>query len=257
LNGQPANGVKSPSALLFLLEGQRAILEAVSLVPASPLLRRAPRGDGHPVMVLPGFTAGDESTIALRLYLRSLGYHVHGWRLGRNFGFHGQRRRVEARIADRLEELARRHGRKISLVGWSLGGIYAREIARVLPEMIRQVITLGSPFAGRGHGSNIRHLYELVTGRKIRDHDPEVLARLHEPPPVPSTAIFSRTDGVAHWRACQEREAPHTENIAILGSHCGLGFNPVVFYAIADRLAQPEAHWQPFVRDGWRRLFYR
>src|SRR5262249_22625606 len=155
----------SPSALLFLLEGQRALLEAVSLVPAAPLLRYAPRGDGHPVMVLPGFIAGDESTIPLRLYLRSLGYHVHGWRLRRIFGFHGQRSRVEARIADRLEELARRHGRKISLVGWSLGGIYAREIARVLPEMIRQVITLGSPFAGRGHGSNVRHLYELVTGR--------------------------------------------------------------------------------------------
>jgi pimeloyl-ACP methyl ester carboxylesterase len=257
VNGQLANGVKPPSRLLFALEGQRALLEAASLVPATPLLRRAPRGDGHPVMVLPGFTAGDESTIALRAYLRSLGYYVHGWRLGRNFGFNAERGRFEACIAQRLEELARGHGRKVSLIGWSLGGIYAREIARLLPGMIRQVITLGSPFAGHGHGSNVRRLYEMVTGRKIREHDPDLLGRLHEPPPVPSTAIFSRTDGVAHWRACRERESPHTDNIQVRGSHCGLGFNPVVFFAIADRLAQPEAQWRPFPRRGWRRLLYK
>jgi pimeloyl-ACP methyl ester carboxylesterase len=198
-------------------------------------------------MVLPGFTAGDESTIALRFYLRSLGYYVHGWRLGPNLGFQAS---TETRMAQRLEELAQFHGRKLSLVGWSLGGIMAREIARVLPETIRQVITLGSPFAGNGHGSNVRHLYELITGQKIPDHDAE-------PPPVPSTAIFSRTDGVTHWRTCREREAAHTDNIEIRGSHCGLGFNPVVFFAIADRLAQPDAHWQPFGRDGWRRMFYK
>jgi len=232
------------------------MMEAATLLPAVPLLRLAPRGDGHPVMVLPGFTAGDGSTLALRRYLRSLGYYVHGWRLGRNFGFNGDARRFEARAARRIEELALHHGRKLSLVGWSLGGIYAREIARAAPHRVRQVITLGSPFAGRGGGSNIRRLYELVTGRKIRDHDPAVLARLHEPPPVPSTAIFSRSDGVAHWRACIERRAPHTDNIEIRGSHCGLGFNPVVFYAIADRLAQAENAWRPFERGGWRRLFY-
>ena len=252
----PPDGVRPPSPLLFLVERQRALIEAASLFPATPLLRLAPRGDGHPVMVLPGFTAGDETTLPLRRYLRSLGYYVHGWRLGRNFGFNGDRQRFESRLARRMDELFARHGRKLSLVGWSLGGIYAREIARTAPQRVRQVITLGSPFAGRGHGSNIRRLYELVTGRRIRDHDPEVLAHLHEPPPVPSTAIFSRTDGVAHWRACLEQPAVQTDNIEVRGSHCGLGFNPVVFYAIADRLAQPENEWQPFSRTGWRRLFY-
>ncbi|MET0151362.1 MAG: alpha/beta hydrolase [Candidatus Binatia bacterium] len=256
MDDPPADAIEPPSMLLFALEGQRALLEAASLVPASPLLRAAPQGDGHPVLVLPGFGAGDESTVALRFYLRRLGYWVQGWRLGRNLGFHGGGR-IEHGVAQRIADLFGKRGRKISLVGWSLGGVYAREIARAVPDRVRQVITLGSPFAGRGRGSNVDRAYEALTGRRLRRPDPEILARLSEPPPVPSTAIFSRTDGVAHWRACLERPSPRTDNIEIRGSHCGLGFNPVVLYAIADRLSQPEGEWQPFTRQGWRRIFYR
>jgi pimeloyl-ACP methyl ester carboxylesterase len=256
VNGQPPSVEQRPPLCLFLLEGQRAFLEIASLLPAAPWLRLAPRGDGHPVLVLPGFTAGDASTIALRRYLRRLGYHAHGWRLGRNMGFRGELWAIERSLTLRIESLYHRHGRKLSLVGWSLGGIYAREIARAMPERIRQVITLGSPFASRGYGSNVRGLYELVTGRRIADHDPERLALLLDPPPVPSTAILSRTDGVAHWKGCRERPAPHTDNIEVLGSHCGLGFNPAVFFAIADRLAQDENGWRPFGRGGWRSFFY-
>ena len=257
MEADPVDGLQPPSLLLFALEGQRAVLEAASLLPASPLLGLAPTGDGHPVLVLPGFTAGDESTVVLRFYLRRLGYWVHGWRLGRNFGFDGHRGRIDRGLAHRLEELAERHGKRISLVGWSLGGIYAREIARAIPERIRQVITLGSPFAGEGRSSNVDRLYRALTGGSLRRPNPELLARLPEPPPVPSTAIYSRTDGVAHWRACLERPAPHTDNIEVRGSHCGLGFNPAVLYAIADRLAQPDGEWRPFARDGWRRFIYR
>jgi pimeloyl-ACP methyl ester carboxylesterase len=257
VDDRPAEAIEPPSMLLFALEGQRALLEAASLVPASPLLGAAPQGDGHPVLVLPGFGAGDESTVALRFYLRRLGYWVQGWRLGRNLGLEGSRGHPVHGVAQRIEELFGRRGRSISLVGWSLGGVYAREIARAVPHRVRQVVTLGSPFAGRGRGSNVDRAYEALTGRKLRRADPEILARLSEPPPVPSTAIFSRTDGVAHWRACVERISPRTDNIEIRGSHCGLGFNPVVLYAIADRLAQPEGAWRPFDRRGWRRIFYR
>jgi pimeloyl-ACP methyl ester carboxylesterase len=257
MKARPADEMRPPSSLLLLIEGQRATMEIASLLPAAPWLRRAPRGDGHPVLVLPGFTAGDESTIALRVYLRDLGYRAHRWKLGRNLGFDGRRDRFESRLVQRLGVIFHRFNRRVSLVGWSLGGIYAREIARAAPHMVRQVITLGSPFASRGRASNVRRLYEVITGRKVPDHDPEMLARLHEPPPVPSTAIFSRTDGVAHWRACIERTGPHTDNIEVFGSHCGLGFNPAVLYAIADRLAQAEDRWQPFNRGGWRRLVYR
>jgi pimeloyl-ACP methyl ester carboxylesterase len=256
VNDRPADAIEPPSMLLFALEGQRALLEAASLVPASPLLRAAPQGDGHPVLVLPGFGAGDESTLALRFYLRRLGYWVQGWKLGRNLGLYGKRGHVGHGVAQRIEELFGKQRRKISLVGWSLGGVYAREIARAGPDRIRQVITLGSPFAGRGRGSNVDRAFEALTGRKIRKPDPESLARFTEPPPVPSTAIFSRSDGVAHWRACIERPSSRTDNIEVRGSHCGLGFNPVVLYAVADRLAQPEGKWQPFARSGWRRIFY-
>jgi pimeloyl-ACP methyl ester carboxylesterase len=256
VNGQPSSVEQRPPLCLFMLEGQRALLELASLLPAAPWLGLAPRGDGHPVLVLPGFTASDVSTVALRRYLRRLGYHVHGWRLGRNLGFRGELWAIERSLTQRIENLYHRHGCKLSLVGWSLGGIYAREIARAMPARIRQVITLGSPFASRGYGSNVRGLYELVTGRRVADHDPEMMARLEDPPPVPATAILSRTDGVAHWKGCRERPAFHTDNIEVHGSHCGLGFNPAVFFAIADRLAQDEDGWRPFVRGGWRSLFY-
>ena len=257
VDDRASDAIEAPSLLLFALEGQRALLEAASLIPASPLLGAAPQGDGHPVLVLPGFAAGDESTVALRFYLRRLGYWVQGWRLGRNMGLQGRRGHLVHGVTRRIEELFAGKGRRISLVGWSLGGIYAREIARLVPHRIRQVITLGSPFAGRGRASNVDRAYEAVTGRKLRKPDPAILARLSEPPPVPSTAIFSRSDGVADWRACIERPSARTDNIEVRGSHCGLGFNPAVLYAIADRLAQAEEEWQPFPRHGWRRIFYR
>src|SRR5204863_2180670 len=111
-----------PSPVLLALEG-RAWLEFAALVPALPLLARAPCGDGHPVLVLPGWLANDRSTWALRWFLRNRGYHVHGWKLGRNLG-------PTAALAERFTALRARHGRRLSLIGWSLGGIYARELAR-------------------------------------------------------------------------------------------------------------------------------
>jgi pimeloyl-ACP methyl ester carboxylesterase len=229
------------------------MLEAMSLVPGYGILRLAPRGDGHPVLVLPGFAAGDLSTRILRRYLKQLGYRAHPWKLGRNLGpSQGLRRQ----LADRVQELHGRYGRKMSLVGWSLGGIYAREIARVVPELVRQVITLGSPFNGDGQGSNARWLYERITGHRARRPDPALLARLRQPPPVPCTAIYSKTDGIVAWEDCVESAAALTDSVEIVGSHCGLGMNPVVLYVIADRLAQAEGAWSPFARTGFRRLFY-
>jgi pimeloyl-ACP methyl ester carboxylesterase len=217
----------APSVAWLALEGQRAFAEWLSYFPAAPLLERAPRGDGHPVLVLPGFMAGDDSTGLLRRYLKRLGYRAHPWLLGRNLGAPGV---LRERLLERAEGLSARHGRKLSLVGWSLGGIYARELARLMPERVRQVITLGSPFA-----------------------DPR---RSRAPLPVPTTAIYSRTDGIVHWESCRESDGPERESIEIPGSHCGLGFNPLVLWAIADRLALPEEDWRPFERAGWRSYLY-
>lgn len=212
-----------------------------------PLLRRRERGDGHPVLLLPGFMASDLSTRPLRIFLRDLGYSAHRWALGRNLGPQGG---LEQRMGERLSELVERHGRKVSLIGWSLGGVYARLLANRRPEMVRSVISLGSPINGDPESTNSARLFEFVTQKKIADIDPERLADVRRTPPVPTTSIFSRTDGITAWRAAIEKEGPLAESVEVPGSHLGLGFNPLVLCAIADRLAQPEGDWKPFFRPG-------
>ncbi|MCP4616744.1 MAG: alpha/beta hydrolase [Bradyrhizobium sp.] len=239
-----------PSRLLLALE-LRGILELQAFFASYPLLRRAPRGDGHPVLVLPGLAASDASTELLRGYLRAQGYAAHGWKQGAN---RGPRPGVEAGMDSRLAELAGRYRRKVSLIGWSLGGIYAREMARRAPELVRQVITLGSPFANEPKASNAWRLYEVLSERSVDDWpDREAMKA---PPPVPSTAIYSRTDGIVAWQGCLERGSARTQNIEVEGSHCGLGHNPAALYAIADRLAMPEGEWWPFDRGGLRSVLY-
>lgn len=246
-----AEAFPPPSRLLLLMEG-RAAYELASSWLAMPLLRRVPRGDGHPVMVLPGFVASDLSTRPLRRFLRGQGYAARPWGFGRNLG---PRDQLEARMRHRLGYLRRVYGRKVSLVGWSLGGVYARELARQSPADVRQVITLGSPFQ-HPRANHSWRLFERLSGRRIEDIEPERFTRMREPPPVPSTAIYSLSDGVTNWRCCVEAPAPHTDNVEVAGSHCGLGCNPLALYVIGDRLAQPEGEWQPFARVGWRRMAY-
>jgi pimeloyl-ACP methyl ester carboxylesterase len=229
----------------------RAVAELSAFFAMIPLLRLVPTGDGHPVLVLPGLAASDVSTQPLRGFLDDRGYPTHGWKLGTNFG---PRPGLKAQLQEGLAQLHARHGRKVSLVGWSLGGIFAREMARRAPDQVRNVITLGSPFAGEPRASNAWRLYEMVSERSADDWPDRESMRT--PPPVPSTAIFSRSDGIVAWQGCLEREGPTSESIEVDGSHCGLGHNPAVLYAIADRLAQPEGAWQPFHRHGPRRFLF-
>jgi pimeloyl-ACP methyl ester carboxylesterase len=250
--------IRAPSLALALTEGGRALAELVSLQGASPLLSFAPKGDGHPVMVLPGFLAGSGTTAPLRRFLTSKGYETFCWGLGRNLGPLAIGPEGEL-LAQRLESIHRKMKRKISLVGWSLGGIMARELAKRYPKLVRQVITMGSPFGGNIRANHVWRIYEGVTGQQI---DPETMRKelgdLAAPPPVPTTAIFSRGDGVVAWQSCVERKAKHTDNIEVYASHCGLGVNPSVHFAVADRLALPEREWQPFDRTAstWRRFVY-
>jgi pimeloyl-ACP methyl ester carboxylesterase len=187
---------------------------------AAPLLAMCPRGDGHAVLVLPGLGGSDSSTAPLRWFLTLLGYRCSGWGLGRNRGFGRQ-------VTDGLDELlaeALETG-PVSLVGWSLGGVHAVELARRHPDAVRSIVTLGSPLAGR------------------------------RPPPaaIPTTSIYSRTDAIVAWRASRLASPPPHENVEVHGSHLGLGHNPAVAVVVADRLAQRPGAWRRFTPPHWAR----
>lgn len=247
-----AQTLRPPSRTLMFLEG-RALSEFGAFLGALPLLSLAPRGDGHPVLVLPGLVASDVSTRPLRSFLSSRGYEVSGWRQGRNLGL---RDGVQASMLDLLEELNDKHGRKVSLVGWSLGGLYARQLAKMMPDRVRSVITLGSPFAGDPKSTNAWRVYEMASGQRADEADERFGGSLAQTPPVPTTAIFSRTDGICAWQGCVEKTSAQSESIEVESSHCGMGHHPAVVYAVAERLAQPEGAWKPFDRSGWRSLVY-
>jgi pimeloyl-ACP methyl ester carboxylesterase len=218
---------RSPSprrrVVLAATEPARTLASAGALAAGLPLLIRAPRGEPHPVLVLPGLLASDVSTHALRAWLRRLGYPVVGWALGRN---RGPTQEVLSELPLLVDRLAGEHGTSVSIVGWSLGGIYARRLAREAPRQVRQVISLGSPF---GRSSTSRR-------------------SLARPLPVPSTAVYSKWDGVVDWRACRQRPGPRSENVAVRSSHLGMGHDPAVLWIVADRLAQPRHDWRPFER---------
>lgn len=244
--------MKPPSPLLLALEG-RAMFEWGSLAFAWPWLRNAPRGDGHPVLVLPGLIAGDNSTWPLRKFLDHLGYAAYPWDQGPNFG---PRDHVIKGLVDRVRELQDKHEQKVSLLGWSLGGAMANALALRMPERIRQVITMGSPLTGSPKGTNVWRVFEMVSG--FRADDPRLMALVDGKPSVPTTSIMSKTDGIVNWRMSLAQKTRIAENIEVSATHLGMGANAAVYWAIADRLAQEEGKWKPFERSSaWRSLVYR
>ena len=242
-----------PSNILMLLEGRRTLSELGAFLCALPLLNFAPKGDGHPVLVLPGLMAGDDSTVPLRKFLEGRGYVVSGWDLGLNRGL---REGVQDRMLDLVRDFSDIHGSKISIVGWSLGGIYARELAKMLPDRVRSVITLGSPFAGSAKSTNAWRVYELASGQSVDAAHEKFTGSVRETPLVPTTAIYSRTDGICAWQGCMEKTSARSESIEVEGSHCGMAVNPAAVFAIADRLSQAEGAWMPFDRSGWRSFVF-
>ncbi len=244
---------EAPHPLLLLLEAGRAPWEYAALLAASPWLRRLPAGDGHPVLVFPGLGASDITTLPMRNFLRDRGYTPYPWKQGFNLG---PRAGVLESCVDQVRALAERHqGRKVSLIGWSLGGVYARETAKEVPDLVRCVITLASPFTGHPRATHAWRVFELLSGQSA--HDPVQLERVRRSPPVPTTSIYSRTDGIVAWRCSVNDDEAHTENIEVHASHIGMGLNPLALYAVADRLAQDPQHWRRFDAHGARRWFFR
>ena len=248
--------IRRPATGWALLEPLRFALELGGLALSSPLLAAAPRGDGHPVLVLPGFAANDCGTLLLRQYLSLLGYQVFPWNLGWNLdqnsvGFNGEH------VARRIEEIADQTGCNVSLVGWSLGGVIAREMTRRDANRVRQVITLGSPFAGNPSATSLKIIYEMMTGNRLASaKNRRRYVEGYRPLPVPSSAIFSKSDGAVAWQNCVSETNAITENIEVVSSHSGFSANPAVFYAVADRLAQKEGQWRKFAPGGPYSAFF-
>lgn len=230
--------VVAPSLALLGVEPFRAVIEYAGM----HLMDREalPEGDGHPVIIFPGLAADRRSLVPLRNCCEALGYAVYDWEQGFNTGPKGDIDEWLNNLATHVRGVATMHNRKVSLVGWSLGGIYAREIAKLQTPLVRQVITLGTPILSRGDETNVGWLYRLVNGRPPFVDD-QLAARLRVAPPVPTTSIYSRTDGVVAWESCLiDGDCDSRANVAVEGSHMGLPWNPQVLAVVAERLARTE-----------------
>lgn len=205
-------------------------------------------GDGHPVVVYPGLGAGALTTSHLRSHLKQCTFTVHDWGKGVNTGPDGQFDDWLEMLAERVRALHALHGRKVSLVGWSLGGVYARELAKFAPGSVRQVITLATPF-GSLQGANHAGTIFKMLGGDTSQLTSQMQERLRQRPPVPTTSVYSKSDGLVSWRGCLEKRAPQAENIEVDASHLGMTTHPEVLRIVADRLAQPEGGWRPYRRQ--------
>jgi pimeloyl-ACP methyl ester carboxylesterase len=245
---------RKPSLGLFLSEPARGLADLAGLWMAAPWLSLAPRGDGHGVLVLPGLLATDSSTVLLRWFLGWLGYDVHGWSLARNLG---PTEKVLDEMPRTLSDLAGRTGGPVSLIGQSLGGIYARELAREHPGLTRQVITLASPFAlddtrhSRAHGVYQRHAHRHAPDGRV-----PTLEQVAQPIEVPSTAVYSRWDGIVSWQSCVEPETARHENVEVRCGHLGFGVDAATLWLLADRLAVPAGRWRRFRPPPTLRALY-
>jgi|JI8StandDraft_2_1071088.scaffolds.fasta_scaffold13372_4 pimeloyl-ACP methyl ester carboxylesterase len=257
------HGHQGPPHLIHQLLEWRALAEMATLPAALPLLAASPTGDGHPVLLLPGFLGDEGSLLALRTFLSQRGYDVSTWGFGRNVGF--QARHAQA-LEQKIRHLHHVTGRKVSLVGWSLGGVFALYGAHEAPECVRQVITLGSPVSVDPAGSQspalVRALYRLVahplgpTAHALQPRAKKVRERHRLP--LPMSCLYSLSDGVVPpQEATIDGDPALHENIRVAGSHTGLGFNPLVLAIVAERLAQPEGQWQPFQPQGLLRQVLR
>ena len=251
---QSTGSVKRPPWIWGLTEGYRALMELTTYFPFRLISNIPEDGDGHPVLILPGFMSTDKSTVPLRSFIQKLGYTVYGWGSGRN---RGEQELLNEMIL-KVDYLYQIHNEPISLIGWSLGGVFARQIAKARPHNIRQIITLGSPFKGVLESNNATWILELLNKKKEIKINPDFLADLPLPAPVPTTAIYTKEDGVVPWRLCIEQiENDIHQNIQVRGSHLGLGINPSVLIIIADRLRLNEENWTKFIPSGRiQRQFY-
>ncbi len=242
-----SNGAPRPSSIL--LEGRAFAEFGMVGLAATMAAYVAPLGPPRTVLVLPGFVSGDSATVALRLFLRSIGHRPHGWGLGLNVG---ASHHLAEGVDRTLRNLYHQYGEPIDIIGWSAGGILGRVLASHRSEMVRQVISLGSPINMQSHQTNIGQIQKVFARFFLEPPRRFDLDRV----PVPSTTVWTRTDGVVPGLACRQTIRREAEVVEVRGSHIGLGANGAVFYLVADRLALPRGDWHPFdPPDRLRRLY--
>ncbi len=209
-----------------------APIEIAELLLRLPELAFQPRGHGEPVMVFPGFGGGDGSTALLRRYLRYLDYRVDGWGLGTN---RGDVPRLLDSLVNTVAERAAEEQQALRLVGWSLGGYLAREVAREIPGCVDRIVTLGSPVVGGPRYTLTAPIYRLA-GTDLDAIEAAIRERERVPLRVPVTAIYSRRDGIVHWEACIDRVSDCVEHVEVNASHLGMGANPRVLRIVAQKM---------------------
>jgi pimeloyl-ACP methyl ester carboxylesterase len=250
--GDSADALPRPPLLLTALEAARFSVEYPSSLVWDTLRPTSDVGRGRPVLVIPGFYADDGLTGRLRGHLRKQGWHVHGWRGGRNYGLTDA---IVDALPLRLDEVYERHQEPVAVVGWSFGGLLARWLAHERPGRVSRVVCLGSPWRAQGEVTRATAMFERSAAKHgLSDRAREIVDTLRQPLDVPSTAIYSKTDGITHWQACTLDDGPTTENIAVPSSHVGLVSNPLALAVLDDRLRQDPQHPQPF---RWSRCLWQ
>jgi pimeloyl-ACP methyl ester carboxylesterase len=242
---------ETPPTWLALLEAPRTLAELTGLLWSVPWLNRVPRGDGHPVIVVPGFGANDWVMWPLRSYLQNLGYDARPWGLGFNYRTERItkiddvtefRAKMQSKLLGRIRDVVEETGSKVSVVGWSLGGIYANALACKHPALIRRVITLGAPF-GDPRGTKVwkllKELHRSDVPEEVQDFD-GWLRMADAERRVPTTVIYSPSDGIVPEAVACLTESRYVENVPVHSSHTGFAFNPLVYRVIAEKLAVPE-----------------
>jgi pimeloyl-ACP methyl ester carboxylesterase len=241
-----ANAIQRPSLAMLGAEPFRAAMEFACNSLGKAADTRP--GDGHPVVIFPGLGADGRSVATLRDHCRSLGYDAFDWGRGFNTGPKGD---LEAWLLDlksQVTELLAGHAQPATLIGWSLGGLYAREVGKLMAPRIRQVITIATPFNADADHTNVGWLFRMLSG-STSAMDPGLSQRLRTPPPMRTTSIYSRSDGVVAWQTCRHHlRSRLVHDIEVDGSHIGMGWNRDVLAAVADRLDQPPGPWRRYVR---------